>query len=86
MTDRPLPDEVVLASVHNSPEIYALVEALSRILKYADPAECEMEIARLIVYYDHFRSQQIESLKERLIDALRWSVKPTQAGGEAPLR
>ena|ERR1700674_5695304 len=78
------------------PEIHAAVNAVKDMAeKFEDEVNPDLDtygdyqtaryelLCNLIEFfgnYDQFRTQQIETLKAQLIDALQWSVKPMQSG------
>lgn len=63
-----------------SAEVHAAVHAVADIaIRYAYPPSDELfeKLISFFCQYDRTRSEQVESLKSQLIEALKWSVKPT---------
>lgn len=75
MTDR----EKLLIAAWESPEVMALAHAIYAASR-SDPREFRETLVELIANYDQQRIEQVASLKEQLIEALMWSVKPMRIG------
>jgi hypothetical protein len=65
-----------------SPEVHAAVYALADIAMRRHETQDELftELIRFFGWYDRMRTDQVESLKAQLTEALRWSVRPMQTG------
>lgn len=60
--------------------IMALAKAINGLYRTYSGPELQGELIRLITRYDLHRDRSFKVLNDRLLDALRWSVKPTQTG------
>jgi hypothetical protein len=63
-----------------SPEIHKVVEILARVAvnfsEHHNKNILREDLIRFLAQYDRMRTDQVELLKEQLLDALQWSVKP----------